>query len=359
MALESPFEAMTPESIKAEMLNRLAADGVDIDTREGSYSNLLVSEAAYVMWKYGQTLNGLLQIIFPGTASGEYLDLHTTQIGMTRQPGRKATVTVTFSGVDGTAVPEKTAVCTESGLRFLTQAAVVITKGIGTVSAEAEETGAAYNVSVGSIDQLAVNLPGVTGVTNAGAGEGGTDPESDADLYARYHERMAAPIASGNANHYVMWAKEVAGVTHAACLPLWNGNGTVKVVLGGSDRGPVSSSVVAACQAHLEKQAPIGATVTAASVTAKMLQVAAKVTLESGCTAERVKTQLRQGLEALLETLPFGTAQRVPYSRFLACLLQCDGVLDYSACTVNGGTGAVVLAAGEVPAVGTVTVTTE
>ena len=90
-----------------------------------------------------------------------------------------------------------------------------------------------------------------------------------------------------------------------------------------------------------------------------MLQVAAKVTLESGCTAERVKTQLRQGLEALLETLPFGTAQRVPYSRFLACLLQCDGVLDYSACTVNGGTGAVVLAAGEVPAVGTVTVTTE
>lgn len=359
MALESPFEAMTPESIKKEMLDRVTADGTDIDTREGSYANILLSEAAYVMWKYGQTLNGFLQIIFPGAASGEYLDLHAAQIGMTRQPGTKAVVTVTFFGTDGTEIPEGTAVCTESGLRFLTGEAAVISGGTASSVAQAEETGAAYNVSVGSIDQMAVNLPGVTGVTNAEAGEGGTDPESDVDLYARYHERMAAPIASGNANHYVMWAKEVAGVAHAACLPLWNGNGTVKVVLGGSDRGPVSSGVVAACQAHLEEQAPIGATVTAVSVTVKTIQMVAKVTLDGGYTAENAAAQLKQAAAGMLEALPFGTAQRVPYSRFLACLLQCGGVLDYSACTVNGGTGAVVLQAGETPVMGTVTVTVE
>jgi len=300
-----------------------------------------------------------LQIIFPGTDSGEYLDLHAAQIGMTRQPGTKATVTVTFTGTDGTEIPQKTAVCTESGLRFLTEEDAVLSGGAASVLAEAEETGATYNVSAGSIDQLAVNLAGVTGVTNSSAGEGGTDPESDADLYARYHERMAAPIASGNANHYVMWAKEVAGVAHAACLPLWNGNGTVKVVLGGSDRGPVGDSVVSACQAHLEEQAPIGATVTAASVTTKQIQMTAAVTLESGYTAEGVTAQLRQAVTKLLDALPFGAALNVPYSRFLACLLQCDGVLDYSTCTVNGGTGAVVLAAGESPAVGTVTVTAE
>ena len=227
MALVSPFEGMTPESIKSEMLERLTQDGADIDTREGSYSDLLLSEAAYVMWKYGQTLNGFLQIIFPGTDSGGYLDLHAAQIGMTRRAGTKAAVTVTFTGTDGTEIPQGTAVCTESGLRFLTEEDAAIAEGTASVSAEAEEAGAAYNVSAGSIGQLAVNLAGVAGVSNAGAGEGGTDPESDGELYARYHERMAAPIASGNANHYVMWAKEVAGVAYAACLPLWNGNGTV------------------------------------------------------------------------------------------------------------------------------------
>ena len=45
------------------------------------------------------------------------------------------------------------------------------------------------------------------------------------------------------------------------------------------------------------------------------------------------------------------------YSRFLACLLQCPGVADYSAFTVNGGTSAVSLAAEDAPVVGTVTIT--
>lgn len=58
MTEKSPFESMTPESIKSEMLGRVINAGVDVDAREGSYANVLLSEAAYVMWKYGQTLNG-------------------------------------------------------------------------------------------------------------------------------------------------------------------------------------------------------------------------------------------------------------------------------------------------------------
>lgn len=105
MTEKSPFESMTPESIKSEMLGRVINAGVDVDAREGSYANILLSEAAYVMWKYGQTLNGFIDILFPGAQSGRYLDLHAAQIGMTRQPGAKAKVTVTFSGVNGTKIP--------------------------------------------------------------------------------------------------------------------------------------------------------------------------------------------------------------------------------------------------------------
>lgn len=135
MTEKSPFESMTPESIKSEMLGRVINAGVDVDAREGSYANVLLSEAAYVMWKYGQTLNGFIDILFPSANSGRYLDLHAAQIGMTRQPGAKAEVTVTFSGVDGTKIPSGTVVCTPSALRFLTTEEVTIAAGLPACSA--------------------------------------------------------------------------------------------------------------------------------------------------------------------------------------------------------------------------------
>lgn len=146
MTEKSPFESMTPESIKSEMLGRVINAGVDVDAREGSYANILLSEAAYVMWKYGQTLNGFIDILFPGAQSGRYLDLHAAQIGMTRQPGAKAKVTVTFSGVNGTKIPAGTVVCTPSALRFLTTEEVTIADGLASVLCVAEDIGADYNV---------------------------------------------------------------------------------------------------------------------------------------------------------------------------------------------------------------------
>ena len=46
MAVTSPYDGLTPEAIKAEMLADLQVKGVDVDHREGSYANTLVSVAA-------------------------------------------------------------------------------------------------------------------------------------------------------------------------------------------------------------------------------------------------------------------------------------------------------------------------
>lgn len=43
----SVFESRTPEVIKAEILTALTASGVEIDTREGSYTNTLISQISY------------------------------------------------------------------------------------------------------------------------------------------------------------------------------------------------------------------------------------------------------------------------------------------------------------------------
>ena len=64
MTLPSVFEDRTPEVIKAEILAALTESGVEIDTREGSYTNILL------LWQHSQLLAGLLPIVFPGPDSG-------------------------------------------------------------------------------------------------------------------------------------------------------------------------------------------------------------------------------------------------------------------------------------------------
>ncbi len=87
------------------------------------------------------------------------------------------------------------------------------------------------------------------------------------------------------------------------------------------------------------------------------LPVAAAVTLLEGYSTEDVTNQLTAAVSALLSAQTFGQDITIPYSRFLACLLQCSGVADYSSFTVNGGTAAVSVVAEAVPMVGTVDVT--
>lgn len=96
---------------------------------------------------------------------------------------------------------------------------------------------------------------------------------------------------------------------------------------------------------------------TVVSVTETELPVTAAVTVLEGYSTENVTNQPTTAISALLAEQAFGQAVTIPYSRFLACLLQCPGVADYSSFTVNGETAVVSIAAEAVPVVGTVNVT--
>ena len=202
----------TPERIKAEILAALEKRGADISTREGSYTNTLISEVSYRLWKLYEQFPGLLYMVFPDETSGQYIDMHAEQIGMVRDSGRKATVTIRISGTDGVRLPAGTALyAPASGLRFITLEDAVIADGTAAAQAQAAEVGAQYNLPAGSIISMYVNLPGVHSVTNDAAAVGGTDAESDKDFYARYHAQRALPLAAGNKNHYITWALEAEG----------------------------------------------------------------------------------------------------------------------------------------------------
>lgn len=353
------FDSITPASIKAEtktaIQTALTAQGLEIDLREGSYTDALLSEGAAQVYKAYMLAQSLLAAAVPSEDGGTYLDSFAQTFGLDRTAGSQAEVQVTFTGTAGAAVAAGTWVCTASGLRFETQERAFLAAGEATVAALAEESGALYNVEAGEIVHLQTSLAGITAVTNPAAAVGGADAESDRTFYSRLHLLLSQPVASGNANHYKQWALAVNGVGYAAVQPLWNGAGTVRVIVATEDKQPVGEDVRLAVAAHIEEERPIGASVTVANVETVAVHVTATVTLESGST-ETVATALKTAMAELFGQWEIGTAAQVRKNRILALLLNITGVVDYSALTVTASTGNLYLSHVQVPVCGTVTI---
>ena len=346
------YEEKTPEAIRDKILEVLKGR---MDTREGSFAGDLTAPLALELSKMYQALNAVVPMVYVDETSGVYIDKQCANYGLTRKAGSRATVVLVISGMDGTVIPEGTKYLDVNGLEFIAAAEKIIQNGSARVPAQAAEVGEAYNVPAGQITRQMSNQPGVRAVTNEAA-EGGTDPESDAALMGRLDARRRQPATSGNAYHYQQWALEVEGVGGAHITPLWNGAGTVKVLVVGPDKGPVPQEVVDACAANIEAQRPIGAAVTVASAQALPIAVAVRVEIDGSTTLVRVRDELEERLKKYLESIAF-VRYEVPYSRVGYLLLGIDGVVDYTFLTVNGGTDNVAVGADQVPVIGEVIVT--
>ncbi len=355
------YENETKETIQQRMLD---ASPSDIDKRPGSVTYDLTGpaaiefETAYI--ELDTVLDKGLAVKADGTASafGEYLDRRVAEMGLIRKPSEKAIGHVTFSGTDGTLIPKGSEVSTdgEYPIYFVTTADATITGGTVSVAAEAKVGGANGNVSVGAIKLTAGNITGITAVTNASMFDGGVDTESDADLLARYLDRVRRPATSGNGNHYRQWALEIAGISDAKVYSVWNGNGTVKVVLLDSDKTAPDSTKIAEVAAYIETQRPVGATVSVVGATEVSINVSVTVTLASGASLADAQAQITKGLREYLKTLAF-VDPMVRYTQIANVVLNADAVVDYANLQVNGAAGNITIADGSVAVVGTVSVT--
>jgi uncharacterized phage protein gp47/JayE len=174
--------------------------------------------------------------------------------------------------------------------------------------------------------------------------------------------KVRNPGTSGNKADYVNWALEVPGVGGVQVIPLWNGPGTVKVVLLGTDKKPASADIVQAVQDYIapdpavgEGKAPIGASVTVVAATAVAINVSATVTLSGTKTLADVQAAFEKALDEYLASTAFASDPTVRYVRVGSLLLDTEGVQDYSNLLVNGGTANVVIGLDEVAVRGTVT----
>ena len=349
------FEDRTAEAIRAEMLEDLRQK-TGVTAVAGGFTDTMLGRAAVELSKAYQALNAVPSILFVDETSGGFLDLHGwAYFNLARKDGTRARATLTFEGTPGAVLPAGTAFVTEAGLEFsLLEEVTLDADGTGRGTVEAAQVGAAYNVAAGAITRMYVNLPGLSGWTSAAAA-GGTDGETDAALYARVAARRQKPATSGNVYHYEQWALKVEGVGACKVFPLWNGPGTVKVLLVDSNMEPAGADIVAAAAAHIEDERPIGAAVTVEAAQALAVDVAATVTTDGSVTPAQVREKFLPELDGYLKSVVF-SSDAVLYNRVAYLLLGVPGVTDFTALTVTGGTGNVALTAGQVPVLGEVTV---
>lgn len=346
------YENMTPEKLREEILN---GSGTEISTNEGSFASDMAAPVALGMSNaYGQ-LDKLLALMFIQTIDRDYLEARAGEFGIVRKAGAKASGTIRVSGSNGSILPAGAAVMTEDNLIFYTDREAVIASGTASVGITAAKIGHSYNVAAGEIKKLYRNYVGISGVWNEAPTLGGIDDETDEALRDRLLIRIQTPATSGNAYHYRMWALESAGVGAAKVYPLWNGNGTVKVMVVGDDMQPVDETIVTACAEYIESVRPIGATVTVVSAVAKAISVDAVVVIDTSTTISEVQEAFYKALEEYIHEIAF-EVYTLSYNKVGYLLMSIPGVVDYTALTVNGGTENVTIDAGEVPVLGEVTI---
>jgi uncharacterized phage protein gp47/JayE len=297
------FEDITPESIKADIL----ADITAANMREGSYTNNLVSPVATELQKVYDGMNSVVPMVYIDETSGEYIDKKCAERGIPRKAGTKAHTDLSLTGTDGTVIPAGTVFLTLDGLEYESSASATVSSGTAIITVNAVEVGENYNVQAGSIVNQYTNISGLSAVTNAAAAIGGTDPEIDASLVARYYAYLQKPATSGNIRHYEQWALKVDGVGAVKVTPLANGPGTVGVLIVGPTKQPVSSDIVTNCADYIEENRPIGAEVTVTSASGLAINVTATVTISGITTKAAVQSAFAAAPDTYLKSIAFST----------------------------------------------------
>ena len=337
-------------------LSRMKARHTAYPAEEGSFlHDAFAPVATEVDLLTDEVLPAAMDAIMVDTATGSDLDRVALAYGVFRKDAVAATGEVVFQGIAGTEIAQFVPVSTSGGRIFLTDATSIISSsGSVTVPIVAVQPGAVGNVAAGSIVMIPIALAGVESVSNLAATQGGSDEEDDDSFRQRLLMRIQLPSASGCEADYVRWARDVPGVEGARCIGLWNGPGTVKVIIAGNDMQPADTETISRCSTYLESVRPIGAEVTVVSAQALAVDIAAAVTLASGYSLSLVQDAFAETVRTYLSEQAFA-ATYLSYARIGSLLLKVEGVEDYSLLTLNGTAGNIALSDEAVPVLGTVT----
>lgn len=232
-----------------------ADDSCDLAVRLYAAAAQIESLYAYADWSRRQC--------FPQSAGGEYLDLHAQLHGLSREAAVCAEGYLTLGLAQtlnfAVEVPEGTVFCVPNGAQFRLTEACLIPSGSRTGEARAEctEAGIGGNAAAGEISGMVEAPAYISFVSNPAPFSGGREAESDEHLRQRILIACRSLPNGANGDYYEAVARAQEGITSAAAIPAYLGEGTVALAVSG-DYGIATEEQIAAVREALTDRTEMG-----------------------------------------------------------------------------------------------------
>lgn len=367
------FDTKTYKTLLAGMMARVPNS---LDKREGSMIQTALGAGAYALEEFYLDLDKVQRGGFIQTAVGQDLESLAVIANVERYPASPAVRLGVFN-LD--TIPVGSRFSTIDGgdsVNFMVTAQI----GPGRCQLTCEVPGVIGNQYTGPILPI-TTIPGLSSAQITDILVAGDDEETDSSLRARTISALRERPFGGNVADYKRVVLAIDGVGGVQVYPTWNGGGTVKLSLLGSDWMPASAQLIETVQNTVDPPpnqglgygtAPIGAQVTVTTPEAVSIDVSATLAVGAGYVLSQLQTPVEQAISSYLLSIrqawdtptPAGLTDYSSWvyaARLTAAMLQVPGVVNATGVTLNGGTTDLELTetgqTQQVPVLGTVVLT--
>ncbi len=214
--------------------------------------------------------------ILPDTGDADSVKRWGDLLRIYKKAATYASTTLTIKGNDDAVLPEGKKYQRPDGVEYITTSAGTIVNGSAVVPVTAVESGKTGNADGGTVLTLVTPEDGIEpiAIMSIDGAKNASNIETDEAFKGRVLERMSKQLNGSNENIFVVWAKEVPGVTRAWCFPQHMGRGTVGVTFVCDDQEDdfiPSDEKVAEVDAYIESHPdPVNGNIIGRVVTAEV-----------------------------------------------------------------------------------------
>lgn len=268
------------EDILKRCMSRISDE---MDKREGSVIYDALMPACMELEALYFELDELYANAFADTANFDYLKRLGKERGIEAYKATKAIIRGEFS--DKVKIGD---IFLINKLRYIVNSECEARDALYEADLIAEQAGSEYNMQSGKLNPLFgyYEVARIKELLKPAK-----DDETLEEFRERYFKEVRKKNFGGNIEDYERWTMALDGVGAVKVFPIWQGGGTVKVVITGSDGLTPSSKLIDDVQTALDPVknhgkgvgiAPIGHTVTVVGATHKKVDVKVKMVFQAG-----------------------------------------------------------------------------